>query len=72
MPLTIGRDFIGRLDEIRISRVARYRDTFTPVGRFEADPDTLAFYHCDDEQRGAFIDSSGNGHHGVIMHIADR
>ncbi len=69
VPLTIGRDFIGRLDEIRISRVARYREEFTPAKRFESDSDTLALYHCDDEQTGVFSDSSGNRHNGVIMRI---
>ncbi|MBT4864747.1 MAG: SUMF1/EgtB/PvdO family nonheme iron enzyme [Planctomycetaceae bacterium] len=62
------RFFPGRLDEIRISRIARYKKAgFTPVKRFEPDDDTIALYHCD-KLTGDFLqDATGNGHHGTIV-----
>ncbi len=67
--LTVGthqRNFVGVLDEIRVSSVVRYTKDFTPSERFDADGDTLALYHCD-EGTGDFLkDSSGNAHHGKI------
>jgi len=40
--------FEGRIDEVRVSRVARYSgDAFTPARTFEPDADTLLLLHCD-------------------------
>ncbi len=58
--------FRGEIDEIRISRVPRYTSDFTPSDRFEPDADTMALYHCDEGHGDKLIDSSGNGHDGVI------
>jgi len=58
--------YLGRIDEIRISRSARYDLDFTPQTRFEPDADTLALYHCDEGVGTALRDSSGNKHHGLI------
>lgn len=58
--------FLGRLDEIRVSKSARYDLDFTPQTRFEPDADTLALYHCDEGEGTALKDSSGNNHHGLI------
>jgi serine/threonine protein kinase len=63
----IGSKFVGTLEEIRISKVARYNTDFTPAKRFEPDVDTLALYHCDEGQGDVLNDSSGNGHHGKIV-----
>jgi hypothetical protein len=56
----------GVMDEVRISKVARYDKDFTPAKRFEPDADTLALYHFDEGQGDKLTDSSGNGHHGKI------
>lgn len=58
--------YLGRIDEIRISKSARYDLDFTPQTRFEPDADTLALYHCDEGVGTALQDSSGNKHHGLI------
>jgi formylglycine-generating enzyme required for sulfatase activity len=59
--------FAGLVDELRISRIARYTTDFTPPTRFQPDKDTLALYHFDEGQGDALTDSSGNNHHGKIM-----
>ncbi|MCA8989875.1 MAG: SUMF1/EgtB/PvdO family nonheme iron enzyme, partial [Planctomycetaceae bacterium] len=59
--------FRGRLDEVRISQVARYQQNFQPERRFEPDEQTLALYHFDEGEGDVLNDSSGNGHHGQIV-----
>ncbi|MEO1526006.1 MAG: protein kinase, partial [Planctomycetota bacterium] len=63
------RDFgyMGWIDEVRVSSVARYEESFTPKRRFEPDPDTLALYHFDSGSGKLAKDSSGNNHHGKIV-----
>ena len=56
-------DFEGIIDEVRISRTARYSDDFTPAPRFDPDSDTLALYHFDEGAGTAAADASGNGYH---------
>lgn len=58
--------FVGIIDEVRFSKVARYAKDFTPQKRFEPDGDTLALYHFDEGHGTILRDSSGNGHHGKI------
>ncbi len=76
VPLTLGGNwnasdkgsrFFGRMNEVRISKVARYDSDFTPNKRFEPDNDTLALYHFDEGEGTVLKDSSGNGHHGKIV-----
>ena len=55
------------MNEVRISKVARYDKDFTPAKRFEPDKDTLALYHFDEGDGDVLKDSSGNGHHGKIV-----
>ena len=44
----IGESFVGYLDELRISKIARYSDDFSvPVNRFRPDADTIALFHFD-------------------------
>ena len=62
-----GNFFQGRIDELRVSKSARYTADFTPAARHEPDKDTLALYHFDEGQGDALTDSSGNGHHGKIV-----
>ena len=59
--------FPGRIDKVRVSRSARYRETFVPRRRFEADADTMALYHFDEGAGDVARDSSGNGHDGKII-----
>ncbi len=59
--------FAGYIDEVRVSRVARYDITkwgFTPRKKFKTDARTVALWHFD-ETRGTreFSDTSGNAHH---------
>ena len=59
--------FTGYIDEVRISRVARYdveRKGFTPRKKFKDDAKTVALWHFD-EPSGAqkFSDASGHAHH---------
>jgi len=59
--------FIGYIDEVHISTVARYdveKNDFTPRGKFENDVKTVALWHFD-EPGGTveFSDASGNAYH---------
>jgi serine/threonine protein kinase/formylglycine-generating enzyme required for sulfatase activity len=65
--ITIGGRIDAVIDEVRISKAARYKNDFTPAERFEPDVDTIALYHCDEGQGDELKDSSGNGHHGKIV-----
>src|SRR5262245_15743550 len=57
----------GIIDELRVSKVARYTTDFTPPTRFEPDKDTLALYHFDEGSGEVLNDSSNNGHDGKIV-----
>ena len=59
--------FAGYIDEVRVSRGARYDITkwdFTPQKKFKTDARTVALWHFD-EPKGTreFSDASGNAHH---------
>jgi hypothetical protein len=58
--------FDGVIDEVRVSKTARYSQDFTPANRCESDKDTIALYHCDEGIGNTLFDSSGNKHHGKI------
>ncbi len=49
------------MDEVRISKVARYTSKFEPSTRFEPDEDTWSLYHCDELDDDILKDASGNG-----------
>lgn len=59
--------FQGTIDEVRLSRIARYIKDFTPAKHFQPDKHTLALYHCDEGRGDTLVDSSGNGHDGKIV-----
>ena len=61
-----AENFLGTIDEVRISQTACYTKDFTPAERLEADEHTLALYHFDEGAGDVLKDSSGNGHHGTI------
>ena len=62
-----GPRFAGIIDEVRISKVARYKENFTPVPRYEPDADTLGLYHFDEAAGDVLRDSSRHNHHGKIV-----
>jgi hypothetical protein len=62
-----ARGFRGEINEIRLSKIARYTANFMPERRFKADADTLALYHLDEGQGSVVGDSSGNGRQGTIV-----
>jgi hypothetical protein len=60
--------FKGIIDEVRISKVARYQKTFTPSKvRFASDPSTLVLYHFDDGEGDTAKDSSDNKYDGQVQ-----
>lgn len=58
--------FIGTIDEVRISKIARYDADYIPAKRHTPDPQTIALYHFDEGQGKVLTDTSGNGHHGQL------
>lgn len=68
LPLFVGADtnargepehpFAGLVDEVRLSRSARYERDFEPARRLEADSDTVLLLHFDTELEGAHPDAS--------------
>lgn len=74
LPLYVGGDpnqsgapvstFAGRLDEVRISKVARYAGpTFAPAARHAADADTVLLLHLDADFGPWTPDASGSRAH---------
>ena len=73
LPLMIGADtdgkgapvdfFQGRIDEVRLSRSARYRVPFTPLRVLQRDDDTVLLLHLDQRAQGLHPDDSGRGSH---------
>lgn len=59
--------FTGVMDEVRISKVARYKASFTPEERFDPDDGTLALYHFDEGSGDTAKDSSGNDRHASVV-----
>lgn len=55
------------IDELRVSKAARYSTDFRPLERLDSDTDTIALYHFDEGQGNVLTDSSGNSHHGKIV-----
>ena len=58
--------FKGVIDEVRISKVARYTEDFKPASSFKPDKDTLVLYHFDEGKGMVANDESGNEYHGSI------
>ena len=59
--------FVGRMHQVRISSVARYKADYKPVRRFTPDKDTIALYRFDEGKGDKLTDYSGNNHHGKIV-----
>lgn len=58
--------FQGTIDEVRISKVARYKKDYPIAKRLKSDADTMALYHFDEATGDVLVDASGNGHDGKI------
>ena len=63
---TLGGEFAGRVEEVRVSNAARYDEGFMPAKRFEPDDETLALYHVTQVGGDTLVDASGHGHDGRI------
>ncbi|MCA8981974.1 MAG: metallophosphoesterase [Planctomycetes bacterium] len=74
LPLYVGADtnyrgepearFLGWIDEVRVSNVARYDADFEPQRRFAPDEHTQLLLHFDAPYQGLHPDASGHHHHG--------
>lgn len=49
----------GLVDELRVSSIARYAESFTPEGPWTADGDTAALFHLDEGQGSALASAAG-------------
>ena len=54
--------FACAIREVRLSRSARYTQSFTPAARFQLDTETIALYHMDAMEGDRVEDATGNGH----------
>lgn len=78
LPFQVGRDqdsgsaggypFLGTIDEVRWSNVARYAGTYEPSYLpFTPDANTLGLWHFDENSGNIAMDSSGNNKHGTLI-----
>jgi Concanavalin A-like lectin/glucanases superfamily len=51
--------FRGAIDEVRLSRNARYTESFTPEERFVVDMDTAGLWHFDEGDGNTAVDAAG-------------
>jgi hypothetical protein len=62
-----GDYFVGRIDEVRVSRVARYSASFAvPQAAFAPDVSTVGLWHLDEGSGLTTADASGNNHAGTL------
>jgi hypothetical protein len=52
----------GELDEVRISKVVRYNQTFTPADTFTTDSDTLGHWRFNEGGGTSLLDETGYHH----------
>jgi len=58
--------FGGLIDEIRISSIARYATSFTPLKRFTTDATTIGLWNFEETAGTVAYDSSGNNLNGTL------
>ncbi|MBL8755602.1 MAG: LamG domain-containing protein, partial [Planctomycetes bacterium] len=73
LPLLVGADpdgngaptsfFAGLVDDVRLSKVARYQAEFVPAGNHAADAETVLLLPCDLDFGPWTPDASGQGRH---------
>ncbi len=73
LPLFIGADpdgagtpnsfFAGEIDEVCLTRSAKYQGAFTPKRRLNPTDDTVVFFDCDQQVGPFLIDRGPGGHH---------
>lgn len=63
----MGKGFIGSIAGVKISKVAKYEEAFTPPVTFTNDAETLALYLYNEGSGETLHDSSGNELHGIII-----
>ena len=56
----------GTMDEVRLSKIARYTDTFSPACGWTTDANTVALWHLNEGRGTTVTDSSGHGHNGTL------
>ncbi|MEZ6125943.1 MAG: SUMF1/EgtB/PvdO family nonheme iron enzyme [Planctomycetaceae bacterium] len=61
------RFFQGVIDQLKISRVAKYSQNFEVTSDFTSDEQTLALYRFEENEGELLKDLSGNGHDGRIV-----
>ena len=76
LPLVVGGDvaadgtmtspFEGRLEEVRLSKVARYSQDFSPSERHSSDPETMLLLPCDVAVGSFLPDRSGQKAHAAV------
>ena len=76
LPLVVGGDvaadgtmtspFEGRLEEVRLSKIARYTQDFAPLDRHTPDADTLLLLPCDVAVGSFLPDRSGQKAHAAL------
>lgn len=75
IPLYLGRRgpggpfnnfFVGDIDEVRISKVARYTVPFRPTTYHQSDADTVLLLHFDEGSGATAGDASGLGNDGLL------
>ena len=76
LPLVVGGDvaadgtmtspFEGRLEEVRLSKVARYSQDFSPPVRHSSDPETMLLLPCDVAVGSFLPDRSGQKAHAAV------
>ncbi|MEK6262942.1 MAG: protein kinase, partial [Planctomycetota bacterium] len=59
--------FRGQIDQLRLSKIARYNNNFTVASKLTSDDSTLVLYNFDEADGDVLNDSSGHGHHGKIV-----
>jgi hypothetical protein len=61
-----GAAYSGTIDEVRMSKVARYTTTFTPATSFTVDSDTVGYWKFNEGSGGTAADATGI-HNGTLQ-----
>ena len=64
-----GEQFVGCIDEVRLSNVARYSSTFSPPTSLGSDGNTVGYWRFNEGRGATAHDSSGNGLHGTLSGV---